>query len=201
MITFLLIRHALTDFTAEGKLSGWLPELHLSEEGAAQAKTLAERFREIRIDAICSSPLERCIETAQPIAEIFGLKIKTSEALGELRFGDWTGKSFDELENEPEWRNFNSFRSSARIPGGESMFEAQLRIISELENLRRIHDGETVAVVSHLDLIRAAIAHYAGIHLDLFQRIEISPASVSVVNLGEDFVRIAAINDTGRIIA
>ena len=117
----------------------------------------------------------------------------------EIAFGEWTNAAFEDLGRQPQFQRFNSFRSSTRIPGGELMAEAQLRIITGLEKLRRRHPQEIVAVISHADLIKAAIAYYAGIPLDLFQRIEISPASVSILEIDDEAVRILLVNDTGGI--
>lgn len=195
-----MIRHAMTDAAANRTLSGWTKGVLLNEQGRVEARDLAERLARLPVRAVYSSPLERAVETAEFIGSRLSLKVKKFEALGELNFGDWTGKNFDELENEPKWRNFNTLRSRTRIPNGEMMFDAQARIISELENLRERHRGEIVAVVSHADLIKAAVAYYAGIHLDLFHRLEINTASVSVVNIGEDFVRIVSVNNTAEII-
>ncbi len=111
--------------------------------------------------------------------------------------GEWAGSSFDRLQQDSEWRRFNSLRSVTRAPGGELMLETQARIVSELECLRGRHPEQVVAVVSHADVIKAAVAHFAGAPLDLFHRIEISPASVSVVSLDERSIGIQRVNDTG----
>jgi broad specificity phosphatase PhoE len=125
------------------------------------------------------------------------LPVLRSQALGEVRVGEWEGSSFEQLEEQPLWRRFNALRSVTRAPGGELMLETQARIVSELECLRRRHPQQVVAAVSHADVIKAAVAHFAGAPLDLFHRIEISPASVSVVALDEHSIRIQRVNDTG----
>lgn len=200
MTTLLLIRHALTDSVKNQMVAGRLPDIHLNEEGQSQAEKLGAAIAVLKIRAIYSSPLERAIETAQTIAQRSDLKVETDDAFGELQFGDWTGKTFQELESEERWRNFNSFRSGTRIPNGELMLEAQTRIITGLESLREKHSGETVAVVSHSDLIKVAVAHYAGIHIDLFQRVEIGPASISVIKVGDDAARIITVNHRSELI-
>jgi probable phosphoglycerate mutase len=197
MTVFLLIRHALTDAVGTA-VSGWLPGVHLNAAGRQQAARLAERLAPARIDAIYSSPLERAMETAGEIARRRGLPVLPCEAAGEVRAGDWTGRSFNELEGLPGWRRFNALRSLGRIPGGELMLETQLRIVRELECLRERHPDAHVAVVSHGDVIKAAVAYLAGIPLDLFQRLEISPASLSVVSIDEHMPRILRLNDTGE---
>jgi len=103
----------------------------------------------------------------------------------ELDYGDWTGQKIDDLETQPAWRRFNTHRSVTRILGGENMLEVQSRAVMELDRLRERYDGSTVAVVSHGDVIRCAVVHYLGMAIDLFQRIEISPASVTTVDLAE----------------
>ena len=198
MTTFLLIRHATND-TVGRLIAGWTPDVHLNSEGKRQAEKLAERLALVPINAIYSSPLERARETAEPIAQKLKLEIVIREELGEIHFAAWTGRTLAELEREAKWQQFNSFRSGTRIPGGELMLEAQMRIIAELERLREQHPDEVVAVVSHGDLIKAAVTYYAGIHLDLFQRIEISPASVSIITISDHGPHILLVNDTGEL--
>jgi broad specificity phosphatase PhoE len=125
------------------------------------------------------------------------LPVLRSQALGEVQVGEWAGSSFQELDGQAEWRRFNAMRSVTRPPGGELMLETQARIVTELECLRRRHPEQLLAVVSHADVIKAAIAHFAGAPLDLFHRIEIAPASVSVLGLDENAIRIQRVNDTG----
>jgi probable phosphomutase (TIGR03848 family) len=195
MTRFLLIRHATTD--ANGKrLAGRRAGMHLDEHGRRQSQVLAERLARLPVAAIYSSPLERTVETAEPIAKLLGREVVTREELLEIEFGDWTDKGFGELDPLPEFRRFNEFRSCARVPGGEFMLQAQLRMVLGLDALRRLHPDECVAVVSHGDMIRAAIAYYAGIPLDLFQRLEVSPASISTIDIDDSAVRLVSINDT-----
>ncbi|QJD96825.1 histidine phosphatase family protein [Mucilaginibacter robiniae] len=198
MTKFVLIRHATTNSVGY-RLSGRTPGISLNEEGKAQAQTLAERLTHLPLSAIYSSPLERAVETAEPIAASHQLTSTICEDFLEIDFGQWTNKTFKELESELTFKLFNSFRSYTRIPGGETMTEAQLRIINGFEKLRSQHEQETIAIVSHVDLIKAAITYYAGIPLDLFQRIEISPASVSIIELYEETARITLLNHTGDI--
>jgi probable phosphomutase (TIGR03848 family) len=198
MTKFLLIRHAVTNAVGK-KLSGRMEGVQLNEEGKVQAQRLAERLTGLPIHALYSSPLERTVETAKPIAQQLNLENIICEDFLEIDFGQWTDCAFEELQNDAQFKLFNSFRSCTRIPGGEMMLEAQARIIAGLQKLCVQHPNQTVAVVSHADLIKAAVAYYAGIHLDLFQRIEISPASVSVVEVYEETARILLINDTGEI--
>ena len=198
MTNILLIRHALTDSVGK-RLSGRLPGVSLNATGREEAQQLASRLNHVPIAAIYSSPLERAVETAAPVAQSHQLQTIISEDFLEINFGDWTNATFAELQLHPKFQHFNTFRSHTRIPGGEMMLEAQTRVIAGLERLCQQHPQQTIAVVSHSDLIKAALAYYIGIHLDLFQRIEISPASVSVIQIYEETARILVINDTGSI--
>lgn len=198
MTKFLLIRHALTDAVGK-RLSGRTPGLSLNDEGRRQSRELASRLSHQSVDAIYSSPLERTIETAAPLAEITGLQVRSDVDFLEMDFGSWTNLSIEELKNDITFQRFNTFRSCTRIPGGELMAEAQTRIIRGIEKLTAIHRNETIAIFSHADLIKSAIAFYAGIHLDMFHRIEISPASVSIIEIFENTARILLVNGAGGL--
>jgi probable phosphomutase (TIGR03848 family) len=195
MRLLLLLRHAVTEHTG-ARLSGWMPGLHLSEAGREQAQALAGRLGPVPLDAIYASPLERCQETAAPLAEAKGLKVETLEDVGEVRYGDWTGRALKELAREPLWKVVQATPSAARFPGGESLFEMQARAVLAVEGLREAHPSQTVAVCSHADVIKAVACHYLGMHLDLFQRLVISPASVTALALGP-VPCLARLNDTG----
>jgi probable phosphoglycerate mutase len=199
MTTFLLIRHGHTDWIGKA-IAGRSPGVGLSAEGAEQALNLPRRVRNVAITAICSSPLQRTRETAEPLAQERRLPVEIRPRLIEVDFGSWTGKTMTELDADPLWKRFNTLRGSTRAPGGELMLDVQSRMVDELEELRRLHGGNTVAVVSHQDAIKAALAHYAGIPLDLFHRFEISPASVSVLQLAEWGPRIVSVNHTGDLV-
>lgn len=198
MIRLLLIRHATTDSVGE-RLSGRTPGVHLNEEGHMQAQALAKRIAHLPIARVYSSPLERAIETAVPLAEQLKQQVVVEEELVELHCGEWTGCTFEALREQPAFQRFNTFRSASRIPGGESMLEAQARMIAVIQELYDRHRDATIAVVSHGDLIKAALAHYAGIHLDMVQRLEISPASVSILDVYNETAGILLMNDTGGI--
>jgi len=184
MTTLLLIRHGLNDLV-ERVIAGWQPGVHLNETGRAQAAQLADQLAAAPLRALYSSPLERARETAAPLAARLGLPVQINADLGELEFGEWTGRTLAELENDAQWRRFNTLRSLTRVPGGALMLETQARMVAALERLRGEHPHEMIAVFSHGDPIRAALAHYLGIPLDLFQRLEISPASRSLVEFHE----------------
>ena len=198
MTRFLLIRHATND-TVGKRMAGRMVGVHLNESGKAQAQHLAQQLKGLAIDAIYSSPLERAQETAVPVAEALQLQVNTWADFLELDFGDWTNRLFEELRPDPQFKLFNTFRSNTRIPGGETMQEAQLRFIKGMEKLCQQHPQQTVAVVSHGDPIKAAVAYYGGIHLDFFHRLEISPASVSIVEVFDETARVLLVNHTGGI--
>jgi probable phosphoglycerate mutase len=183
MRILLLLRHAVTEHTG-ARLSGWTPGLHLSEEGQRQAKELAGRLEAVPLDAVYASPLERCQETAAAVAGAKGLNVETLEDVIEVRYGDWTGRTLKELAKEPLWKVVQATPSAARFPDGESIFEMQARAVLAVERLREAHPKQTVAVCSHADVIKALVCHYLGMHLDLVQRVVVSPASVTAIAFG-----------------
>jgi probable phosphomutase (TIGR03848 family) len=195
MRLLLLLRHAVTEQTG-ARLSGWMPGLHLSEAGLEQARGLAERLGPVPIDAVYASPLERCQETAAIVADAKGLKVGTVEEVGEVRYGDWTGRELKALAKEPLWKVVQATPSAARFPGGESIFEMQARAVLAIERLREGHPGQTVAVCSHADVIKALACHYLGMHLDLVQRVVVSPASVTAIAFGP-VPYLVRLNDVG----
>ena len=194
MITFFLIRHASCSGLGQ-TLWGRTPGVCLNETGKLQAQQLAERFRGMTLQAIYSSPLERALETAETIARSMNLEVTKNPAFDEINFGEWTGKSFDTLSSDESWRRFNRDRSTTRIPGGESFLEVQTRVVTGLERLSSQHTNARVAIVSHADVIKAAVGYFTATPIDLLQRIEISPCSVSVVAMDKDSVRLLTINN------
>lgn len=177
----LLVRHGLTPTTGR-VLPGRAPGLHLSEDGRRQANAVAQRIAGLpRVTAVYSSPLERARETATPIARARGLALRVERGLLECDFGAWTGKSLWRLARKPEWTTVQRHPSGFRFPDGESFTEMQARVTGTLGRLVAHHRGETIVAVFHADPIKAALAHALGIHLDLFQRLTIAPASVTAV--------------------
>lgn len=198
MTRLLLIRHGATD--AVGKvIAGWMPGWHLNAEGEQQVSMLAQRLSHLPVAAVYASPLERTLQTAEPIAKTFQVPVQTSSDLGELRFGEWEGLSIGELQNISAWKRFNDQRHLAAAPAGESMIECQARVVRCLETLREQHPHETIAVVSHADPLRSAIVNYLRAPLDSMLRFELSPASVSVVEADEHWTRVLCINTTGDL--
>ena len=199
MTALFLIRHAANNFTKEEKLAGWLPGVHLNDEGHQQAGQMAVRMDKVKLDAIYSSPLERAVETAEYLARPRGLEIQPREGLGEIRMGQWEGQKIDDLNKSDEWRLFQFYPSGARPPGGETGRQVQMRAVDEIEAICAAHPEGSVAIVSHADTIKAIVAHYAGVHLDLFQRVVISPASVSVIWVSPHGPRLVRLNDAGPL--
>jgi probable phosphoglycerate mutase len=196
MVKILLIRHALTD-TSGVLLSGRRPGISLNNEGRKQAQMLTERLAGISLKAIYSSPLERALETAVPLTKVLDLSCIVSPDFVEIDFGEWTNRSIDDLREDFEFKSFNTFRSSTRIPGGELSTEVQARVVSGIHKLNDRYPDQTVAVISHADVIRTALAYYAGVHPDMMNRFEISPASVSILELFDETARITLLNYTG----
>ena len=177
----LLVRHGETPTTGK-VLPGRAPGLYLSERGRVQAELVAERLDGLPVDAIYSSPLERARATAEPAAVRSALEVNEEPGLLECDFGDWTGAVLAELAALPQWQAVQQSPSTFRFPNGESFTEMQARMVGALEVLRTAHSGGAVVCFSHADPIKAAVADALGTHLDLFQRIVISPGSVSVIS-------------------
>ena len=196
MTRLLLIRHGHNDW-ADKKLAGRLPGIHLNEHGLQQAKELVERLAPLKISAIYASPLERTVETAQPLAKARGLRVFRMSGLIEVDYGEWAGKSLKVLTQKKEWRIIQVAPSAFRFPDGESLREVQHRAVATIEKIALAHPKETVVLFSHGDVIKSIVAHFSGIALDNFQRIGVSPASISVIELGPFGARINRLNDTG----
>lgn len=192
--TFLLIRHA-AHVHLDRRLSGRMPGVALSDEGQAQARALGRGLRGERIDRIVCSPLERTRDTASAIAEACGLVApEPVEALIEIDMGEWTGAAFGTLAG-PEWDAWNRARGTARIPGGETMAEAQGRITGYMRAVAAAQDGAVVALVTHSDMIRAAVADTIGLPLDHLLRFDVAPASVSRLVIGNWGGRLISLNE------
>lgn len=193
----LFVRHGQTPTTGK-TLPGRAPGLHLSADGIAQANVAAERISAVKkIAAIYASPLERTRETAAPIAKALNLKIKANSGLLECDFGTWTGKQLDKLRKLPEWETVQRSPSTFRFPKGESFTEMQNRIVNAVDTICKNHPGQTVVCVSHADPIKAALAHATGTHIDLFQRLVVSPCSVSAVAYTASGPIVLTVNSTG----
>jgi probable phosphomutase (TIGR03848 family) len=199
----LLVRHGQTPTTGK-VLPGRAPGLHLADKGVEQAEAVAARIAVLqdgtrRVAAVYASPLERTRETAAPIARALDLRVRRAKGLLECEFGDWTGAELKKLSKLPEWRTVQRNPSGFRFPGGESFTEMQHRIGGAIESMRTDHPGGVVVAVSHADPIKAAVAQAMGMHLDLFQRIVISPCSVSAILYTADSPVVLAVNSTGDL--
>lgn len=200
MTQILLVRHAVNDFVKTNKLAGWTPGVHLNEEGLAQAEVLGNRLAHTPIRHIYASPLERTMETAEAIQKHHPkVTIVQNAEVGEVRYGDWEGQSIALLRGRKMWQMVQETPSRAYFPNGETMRGVQERAVNEIERLAGLHPREMVVVVSHADLIKMVIAHYLGMHLDLFQRIVVSPASISILMLGFGRPYVATMNDVAHI--
>lgn len=193
MTLLYLVRHGVTDHTGQ-RLSGWMEDVHLSEKGREQADAVATLLARIQFRAVYSSPIDRTVETARPIAARHGLGVRLRRNLGEVDYGTWTNRSFRSLARTKLWTTVQRYPSGARFPHGETLREVQARAVTEVEKLAAQHPKQAICCVSHADVIRLVVAHFMGIHIDLFQRIVVGPASVSVVGLDEDGPRILSLN-------
>ena len=195
MPTILLVRHGENEFVAKGRLAGRLPGVHLNENGRRQAEAVAQALVQAPIKAVYASPLERCIETAQPLADRLKLPVVPRDGLLEIDFGEWQDKTLKQLNRRKLWKVVQGNPSRMQFPGGETFANAQMRVVSELEALNSQHDlKDLIACFSHSDVIRLAVAYYIGTPLDLFQRIAVSPASISSLHLGEFGARVLHVN-------
>lgn len=201
MTTIILVRHGENDWVKKHRLAGWIPDIHLNETGQKQAEVAAERLAHLPVTAIYSSPVLRCMETAVFIANRHNLEIIQLEDVGEVRYGEWEGEKIKKLAKNSLWGVVQFFPSRMRFPQGEALREVQFRAIQALEQLAQQHPDDLIVVVSHADLIKLVMAHYLGVHMDLFQRIIISPASSSVLMLPANGhgVRVVRINDDGPL--
>lgn len=198
MTLLLLVRHGHTD-AAGKRLTGWAPGVHLNERGREEADGLVARLEEVPIDAIYSSPLERCRETAAPLAHARRLSVHIRRGLIETGYGDWTGRTISQLRRTKLWSTVERTPSAVRFPGGESLLEVQARAVEEVSRIAADHPTGTVVVVSHADPIRLFIAHVGGAHVDHLHRLVVDTASVTAVSLDHGTPRLLKVNDTGGL--
>jgi probable phosphomutase (TIGR03848 family) len=194
----VLVRHAVTEQTGP-MLTGRAPGVNLSDAGRHQAKALGERLAEVPVAAVYASPIERTTQTAGAVAAHHGLDVRPLPGVLEADYGEWTGGKLADLAKTDLWKTVQRAPSRARFPGGESLATMQVRMVAALEVVVADHPGEVVVVVSHADPIKAAVAHYTGLHLDLFQRLVVSPASVTVLELSAHGTALVKCNDTGAL--
>ena len=200
MTTVLLLRHGRTTANTGGVLAGWTPGVQLDETGTGQVTAVAERLSKVPLAAVVSSPLERCRQTADAVAQGRDLAVQTDDRLGEARYGDWTGRTIKELVKEPLWKVVQQHPSAPVFPGpeGEGLAETQARAVAAVRawNAKLGPDAVWLAC-SHGDVIKAILADALGLHLDQFQRILVDPASLSVVTYTETRPFVVRVNDSG----
>jgi probable phosphoglycerate mutase len=196
MTDIILIRHGENDYTEKGKLAGRMQDVHLNARGVAQAKAVANALKTVPLKAVYSSPLDRTLETAKPIALSQKREVTTRWGLEETDVGDWAGKSIRRLSRSKAWQELQLRPARFRFPGGESMQEQQARLIAEIEELLSMHRAkDVIACVSHSDPIKLIIAHYLGLPLDLFQRLQIDTASMSRLHFDKDGFSLMSLNE------
>lgn len=191
----LLIRHAENEYLQKGRLAGRQPGVHLNENGREQAQAVAEALKGAPIQALYSSPLERALETAAPIAAALDLEVITREGLTEIDYGEWQGRTLKSLVRLKVWRQLQHQPSLFRFPGGESFSEAQYRITQEITEICDRYDPKHLIIcVSHADPIKLAVAYYTGMPLNSFQHLVIGRASITTLNLSQDNSQLISLN-------
>ncbi|MGH3452414.1 MAG: MSMEG_4193 family putative phosphomutase [Haloechinothrix sp.] len=193
MTTLYLVRHGVTAHAGH-RLTGWHPGVHLTDEGRRQAESVAERLARARLSAVYSSPIDRARETAAPVAARHRLEVEVREGLGEVHYGAWSNRTFKSLVRTRLWQQVQRWPSAARFPEGETLRETQARALAEIERLRAAHPRGGVCCVTHADVIKLVIAHYLGVHLDLYGRMTVDPGSISVVTISDGGPLVRAVN-------
>jgi probable phosphomutase (TIGR03848 family) len=210
MTTVLLVRHGRTTANADGTLAGWTPGVMLDELGREQAAAIGERLRDVPLTLVVSSPLDRCRETTERLLmpRASQPEVIFDESVGEAHYGDWTGKKLSELAEDPHWPVVQAHASAAVFPGegGESMAAMSARAIDGVRRWSRVAqdkagDSATLMIVSHGDVIKAIVADALGLHLDLFQRIQVDPCSLSVIRYTKLRPFVERLNDKGGSVA
>lgn len=201
MPVIILVRHGENEFVKKGKLAGRLPGVHLNNHGQEQAQAAAQMLAELLKDsppkAIYSSPLERAVETAEPIARTFNLEVQIREGLLETNCGEWAGQSVKALSRLKVWKTVQQRPSMFTFPGGETFMGSQHRIVTELQELAgRYEEKDILICVSHADPIKLAISYFLGQPIDLFQRLMVSPASISTIAIGPGGAALINLNCT-----
>jgi broad specificity phosphatase PhoE len=194
---FHLLRHG--EPTVFGRINGRLPGVGLSAKGRSEITAVAARLAGEKIEALYSSPLQRTQETAEILADRLGLPVGYREDVIELDFGEWTGLTADEIRKDPRWQLWSSCRSIATIPGGESWRQVHDRMVSALFDVQQVHPAGNVVIVSHGDVIRAALLFALGMPLDFYSRIEVALASISTIRLDGSGIRVLALNEGPRL--
>jgi broad specificity phosphatase PhoE len=194
MTIYYLLRHG--EHALQGRIAaGRMPGIGLSERGRGEAAWAAERLSNANVAAIYASPMDRTQETGQIIGRRLDLPVTTRDELAELDFGEWTGLTFDEIRKDPRWQVWAAHRSVARIPGGETMRAVQRRVIELMMEMRETHPDDSIVLVSHGDVLRAALMFALAMPIDFYSRIEVATASVSTIRIDSHGIRVIAINE------
>ena len=199
MTILLLIRHASNDYVKDGRLAGLTPGVHLNAQGQREADALARRLDHLSLHAIYASPLERARETAQAVAQCQKLDVQIRDGLIEVDAGEWTGKTIKDLEETDVWKQLLAQPATFQFPGGDSVAQIQARMVAAIDAIVAAHPDQIVAIVSHADPIKIALAHYLSMDLNQFNRLIVNPASVSVLIFGERGAALFRLNDTGAL--
>ena len=190
--TLHLVRHG-SHGRLDRQLCGRMEGVELSAEGRAEVGRIAQRLRREAHAALYASPLQRCQETAHDIAEVLDLPVQDDAGLIELDFGEWTGRSFEELRADPRWEPWNTRRTQHRPPGGESLGECQMRAVRAVEAIREAHPEGAVVLVTHSDVVKALACHWLG--LDFYSRFEVGPASLTTAVVGDWGAKLVRLNE------
>ncbi len=197
MTRLLLIRHGATDVMTT-HLAGRTSGIPLNEAGRAQAQALAKRL--VKPDALITSPIQRARETAQIVGDRHGIAPQVRDSFVEFEFGEWTGRTFEELRSDARWQEFNRLRDSVVAPGGESMLDVQRRALAGLEEFRgEAYSGKTIAIVSHGDVIRSLLLQAAGSSVANYWRFTVGAASISELGMEGGADRIIRVNDCAHL--
>jgi broad specificity phosphatase PhoE len=192
--TFFLVRHAAHDRVAS-VLCGRMPGVSLGPRGHEQARRVAARLSTENVASVQSSALERARQTAEPIAGCVARTVELNDGIMEVDFGAWSGRSFEDLERDPRWASWNKARAVSRPPGGETMLEAQARIVGAIERLESVYRDRAVVLVSHADVIKAALLYHLGLPIDAFARFDIDAASISTLVVGSWGSKVVRLNE------
>jgi probable phosphoglycerate mutase len=196
-VTVFFVRHGSHDRLGR-VLCGRMAGVTLSDQGRDEARATGQRLTGEDLAAVYSSPLERTRETADLVSEAVGLPVTTSDDLLEVDYGEWTGATFQQLQEDPRWASWNYARGVSRTPGGESLLDVQYRLRRFVDAARARHPDQRIAAVSHGDPIKTILAQATGMPLDNLDRLEISPASVSILVAGEWGMKVLSINEVAR---
>jgi len=194
MPTLLLIRHGENDYLVKNRMPGRISGIHLNGRGHERAAELARTLSRLPIKAIYSSPLERAVETAEPLAQSLGLGIQLRPDLTDTDVGDWAGRSWKALGRTRLWKVIQQTPSQFQFPGGETFVQAQERVVRALDAIASAHADELIAVVFHADPIKLAVAHYLGLPLDNFQRLTAHTGSVTILKMDGAAIKLLALN-------